>query len=316
MDATDAMVATNAMASVARVASVTSRRGSDLRGMDERSASQAAARRVANNTAKRADRAPARPAASPLRLGEKWHSAAPAAPCDALAPAADGLLERMAGLTTLAGMLEARFTDHLESLDPEAPRHRVEFSGRITESWALIYYRRHLVRLSPYLFLLEPDELKHGTHWRELDATLRHEAAHAVAFHRYGETGHTERFHLGLSKLGVMANGTCDLGPENAAFRYVYACPVCDNAWHRRATLRGKWSCGVCAPGRYSPEHALVLREERDLASRLRARRAWIAQATREGLAALHPPLVTIDLQARIAAAARHAAPALYPRAR
>jgi predicted SprT family Zn-dependent metalloprotease len=192
-------------------------------------------------------------------------------------------------LRELGDVVQARFDEHLRALDPEAPPHRVEFSRRITESWALIYYRRHLVRLSPYLFLLEPDELKHGTHWQELDATLRHEAAHAATYHQCGETGHTPRFHGAMAKLGLDPNGRCDLGPENAAFRYVYGCPVCENSWHRRARLRGNWSCGLCAPGRFSPEHRLELREVRDLASRLAARGCWMHQALAEGLAAAHP---------------------------
>lgn len=190
---------------------------------------------------------------------------------------------RMAQLLTLGGLLNERFSAYLRRLDPEVPAHRVEFSRRITESWALIYYRRHLVRLSPYLFLLEPSALRHGSHWRELDATLRHEAAHAYTFHHHGHAGHTDEFHDALAKLGLAANGVCDLGPENAAFRYVYACPTCDSLWQRRAPLRGNWSCGTCAPGRFAPDHRLVLREARDLASLLDARKDAIEHAFLEG---------------------------------
>lgn len=198
----------------------------------------------------------------------------------------------MSELDALAHALEARFCEHVRAIDRDAPPHRVEFSARITESWALIYYRRHLVRLSPYLFLLDPPELRHGSHWRELDATLRHEAAHAAVFHRHGDTGHTRRFHDALARLGVEANGACDLGPENVAFRYVYGCPSCAENWHRRSRLRGNWSCGACAPGRFSPAHRLVLREERDLASRLHERRSWIRNALVEGIASGPTPLV------------------------
>jgi hypothetical protein len=225
----------------------------------------------------------------------------------------------MPELRALARTLEARFHDHLRTIDAAAPSHRVEFSRRITESWALIYYRRHLVRLSPYLFLLDPIELRHGSHWQELDATLRHEAAHASVFHRHGETGHTARFHDALARLGVAANGSCDLGPENVAFRYVYACPTCDGFWHRRARLRGNWSCGGCAPGRFSPAHRLVLREERDLATRLRARRAWVRQALTEATSALGqaPLTLTHEVHARDvghAAAQLHQTPLAMPR--
>lgn len=164
--------------------------------------------------------------------------------------------DAMADLTAL---VNARFRQHLARLPGPVPAHVVQFSPRITTSWALIYYRRHLVRLSPYLFLLERHELKHGTHWRELDATLRHEAAHASHYARTGETGHGHGFHHLLEALGVQANGACDLGPENAAFRYVYACPGCDGVWHRRQALLGNWSCGACAPGRFAPEYRMYL---------------------------------------------------------
>jgi len=189
----------------------------------------------------------------------------------------------MPELRALSELASERLAEHLRALDPHAPAHRVEFSPRITESWALIYYRRRLVRLSPYLFLLDPDALKNGSHWRELDATLRHEAAHAYAFHAEGDTGHSAAFHAGLAKLGLISNGACDLGPENAAYRYVYACPACNSTWHRRALLKGNWSCGGCAAGRYDAEFRLALVEERDLARELAQRREWMVAALMEG---------------------------------
>lgn len=185
----------------------------------------------------------------------------------------------------LTALVNARFREHLSRLPGPVPPHVVEFSSRITTSWALIYYRRHLVRLSPYLFLLEPHELKHGTHWRELDATLRHEAAHASHYARTGETGHGHGFHHLLQALGVHANGACDLGPENAAYRYVYACPSCDGIWHRRQALGGNWSCGTCAPGRYAPEHRMFLLADLGRPwSRLHERLDLIHDAIRDGL--------------------------------
>lgn len=189
----------------------------------------------------------------------------------------------MPELRALGRLASERFSAYLAILDPEVPQHRIEFSGRITGSWALIYYRRHLVRLSPYLFLLDTSELQYGTHWKELDATLRHEAAHAYAFHHHGDVGHSPAFHRALEKLGLTANGACDLGPENAAFRYVYACNACDSMWQRRVRLRGNWSCGGCAPGRFDPTYRLQLREERNLGRRLRDRREAIAAAFVEG---------------------------------
>lgn len=164
-------------------------------------------------------------------------------------------------LRRLTTLVNERFASHLEALDPTAPPHRVEFSRRITTSWALIYYRRRLVRLSPYLFLLPETALPHGTHWRELDATLRHEAAHAAAFHAALETSHGPLFHSLLDRLGVERNGCADLGPENRAFRYVYRCPTCAHAWQRRVPLRGNWSCAGCSPGAYSVRHRMQLAE-------------------------------------------------------
>lgn len=188
----------------------------------------------------------------------------------------------MTELQALTKLANERLASYLEALDPEVPVHRVEFSPRITGSWGLIYFRRRLVRLSPYLFLLDPSALMHGSHWRELDATLRHEAAHAYAFHADGGTAHTASFHEALARLGLRANGGCDLGPENAAFRYVYACSTCDARWHRRAPLKGNWSCGGCAPGRFDAAYRLVLKEQRDLRRELHARRGWMATALQE----------------------------------
>lgn len=201
---------------------------------------------------------------------------------------------RMEELRALEALANDRFAAYLDMLPGPAPRHRVEFSRRITTSWALIYYRRHLVRLSPYLFLLDADELKRGSHWRELDATLRHEAAHAYLYATEGETGHSPTFHRFLARLGVQANGGCDLGPENAAFRFVYACRQCDLPWPRRQALRGNWSCGRCAPGRYDPQCRMELREElgapwQRLVERAPLMRACLREAER---APLRPALV------------------------
>lgn len=198
-------------------------------------------------------------------------------------------MHEMARLTEVAN---ARFDQYLRRLGPELPCHRVEFSSRITTSWALIYYRRRLVRLSPYLFLLPPSQLHHGSHWRELDATLRHEAAHAATHARTGETGHSLLFHAHLRRLGVEPNGRCDLGPENVAFRYVYSCPTCATEWPRRAALKGNWSCGVCAPGRYDPTHRMVLKESLDPPwARLAANRAWMRDALAEAAGPAAPSL-------------------------
>ena len=194
----------------------------------------------------------------------------------------------MLHLRELTRLANERFDHYLAQLPGPTPPHTVQFSRRITESWALIYYQRHLVRLSPYLFLLDPSELKRGSHWQELDATLRHEAAHAVHFARTGETGHSRGFHDLLARLGVAANGTCDLGPENSAFRYVYACRSCDQRIPRRLPLRGNWSCGRCAPGQYSHVHKLELTERLDnLGARLKRRQAWIEDAVREAKASV-----------------------------
>ena len=198
----------------------------------------------------------------------------------------------MRELQTLTDVLNERFATYLDMLPGPTPRHRVEFSPRITTSWALIYYRRHLVRLSPYLFLLDASELSRGSHWAELDATLRHEAAHAAHYYETGETGHTPGFHAILERLGVRANGLCDLGPENAAFRYIYGCDVCGCIWPRRAPLRGNYSCGTCAPGSYSHAHRLTLRAEIDPWRLLAVRADVLDDTYRDGLAATRNSLI------------------------
>jgi hypothetical protein len=192
--------------------------------------------------------------------------------------------------------VSARFDGYLEALGGDAPHHRVEFSRRITNSWALIYYRRHLVRLSPYLFLLDASDLRRGSHWLELDATLRHEAAHAAVFAQHHETGHTQAFHAALRRLGVAANGGCDLGPENIAFRFVYGCPQCSREWTRRHALSGNWSCGACAPGRYDPSVRMELRAELGAPWERLEARAPVIQATLRDARLTRPPAPLLAL--------------------
>lgn len=165
----------------------------------------------------------------------------------------------MEALRALEAVIESRWSDLADDLPGPTPRHDVRFSARVTNAWALIYFKRRRVRLSPFLFLLEPDALHHGSYWRELDATLKHEVVHAHLFAATGETGHTPRFHELLDEFGVRANGERDLGPENATFRYVYRCGRCGIHWRRRAALQGTWSCGRCHPGAYSSHHRMEL---------------------------------------------------------
>lgn len=166
-----------------------------------------------------------------------------------------------AAMRDLEALLNERFAALAARMPGPVPPHELRFSKRITTSWALIYFRRHLVRLSPYVFLLEPGDLKHGTYWAELDATVKHEVVHAYLYARDRTRAHTDEFHGLLGGLGVASNGACDLGPTNLAFRYRYACAACDRAWLRRTPLRGNWSCGRCSPGRYAPEFRMALAE-------------------------------------------------------
>lgn len=179
----------------------------------------------------------------------------------------------------LEGVLNERFARISEDLPGRVPEHRVEFSRRMTTSWALIYFGRNLVRLSPYVFLLEEHDLKHGSYDAELDATLKHEAVHAYLFARDGTRAHTPEFHALLRGLGVDPNGELDLGPTNTAYRFVYACPTCAEAWRRRAPLSGNWSCGGCSPGRYDPRHRMILAERVCPWERLTSRR-HVVEAT------------------------------------
>ncbi|HVL49368.1 MAG TPA: SprT-like domain-containing protein [Candidatus Thermoplasmatota archaeon] len=167
----------------------------------------------------------------------------------------------MEALLALEEVLRKRWNDVARELPGRTPAHDLRFSGRVTNAWALIYFRRKAVRFSPYLFLLEPQRLHHRNYWRELDATLKHEVVHAHLYAAANETSHTERFHDLLEGLGVRANGDHDLGPENATFRYVYRCVTCRAAWRRRVPLRGSWSCGRCQPGRYHRDFAMKLEE-------------------------------------------------------
>ncbi len=197
---------------------------------------------------------------------------------------------RDALLRDLDRVLDARWeslaTTHFEK--GAVPAHRVEFSKRITSSWALIYYRRHLVRLSPYLFLLEPEQLRQGSYWRELDATLRHELVHAYLFQTRRETGHPSDFKDHLARLGVDANGGCDRGPANRAYRHLYACEKCGQEWRRRVKLPGTYSCGKCAPDAFDPEARILLVQSLQTPyERLAAHTHRIAGALEEGVAAL-----------------------------
>lgn len=201
-----------------------------------------------------------------------------------------------AAFEELTRKVNQRFDEYLAALPGPAPRHLVRFSKRMTTSWALIYYRRHLVRLSPYLFLLDPDDLRHGSHWRELDATICHEAIHAYLFAKKGETGHCEEFRELLARFGFEPNGGADLGPENVAFRYHYHCPTCERSWPRRVPLKGNWSCGYCAPGRYDAEHKMLLSRTTSPWRRLHERKPWVKAAIEEARHAKAPALVPVPL--------------------
>lgn len=206
-----------------------------------------------------------------------------------------------AAFRTLTQIVNDRFAECLRRLPGPTPPHRVVFSKRITTSWALIYYRKRLVRLSPYLFLLDEEDLHHGSHWKELDATLRHEAVHAYLYEHARETGHPAVFSSLLAHLGVEPHGGCDTGPENIAFRYRYACGLCGGQWRRRVPLRGNYSCGHCFPGRFEPRGLLQLVSRESPWERLRQRlplvRATVDEAAARTRLTVPPTLPDSVLQ-------------------
>lgn len=197
------------------------------------------------------------------------------------------------------------------------PKHRVEFSTRVTTSWALIYFRRHLIRLSPYVFLLDKEDLTTETHWKELDATLRHEMAHAFLYYWTGEKGHTPAFGDVMRHLGMSPNGSCDIGPPNPTFRYVYGCGECGNEWTRRRRLTGNWSCGDCAPGVYDARYAMTLQRELPDPRAALAERTPVLEATlREALRTRRTLTPSVAIPARHLLSEGPAEPAATKRGR
>lgn len=162
-------------------------------------------------------------------------------------------------LARLARELERVWEESASRLPGGITPHRIRFSRRITDAWALIYYRKREVRLSPYLFLVPPDRRKRASDWKELEATILHEVAHAHLWARTRDAGHPPEFADLLRALGVRPNGACDLGPENPAWRYRYECPTCDRGFLRRLPLRSASSCARCAPAGYDAAHRLRL---------------------------------------------------------
>ncbi|MHB8587024.1 MAG: SprT-like domain-containing protein [Thermoplasmatota archaeon] len=152
-------------------------------------------------------------------------------------------------LGSLAHVLEVRWIEAARLLPGGVPPHHVVFSRRITTSWAIIYYRRREVRLSPYVFLLPPDRLRYPTDFQELAATILHEVAHAHLWAATRDCGHPPEFATRLSALGIRPNGGCDLGPENIAYRFRYACTTCKRAYPRRARTSSGTRCGHCKVG-------------------------------------------------------------------
>lgn len=85
------------------------------------------------------------------------------------------------------------------SLDPDLPEFTFEWSARRTRTAGTIFYEERAMILS----------VKHYLEFgmEEIIGTLKHEAAHYLAWLKYGRRGHGQWFYYYLGKLG--ANRHC-----------------------------------------------------------------------------------------------------------
>ena len=115
---------------------------------------------------------------------------------------------------------------------------RVILSRRKLTGGEIRYGRPHRITVSAHL---TP---------REQESTLRHEAAHAWAFHLRGaRTGHGPLFRRLAALLGA-GTGPAPITPALAAFRkeraLVYRCEGCQRDFHRVRPFRGRADCLAC----------------------------------------------------------------------
>ena len=142
----------------------------------------------------------------------------------------------------LPGDLELNriFRDLAETFYPSRRiDYRVEWSGRMSRSAGLCYYKARVIRLSTTYHAAWPSEIAN---------TLRHELIHASGIRR-----HDGDFRGEAARLG------CDIHARampRRPFRYVYACLTCGRQVKTRR--RVDLSCGGCSK-RWDPRFRLQL---------------------------------------------------------
>ena len=89
---------------------------------------------------------------------------------------------------------QAELNSIWRGIDPDLPDYRFEWSASRTHTAGTIYYRTSLIRLS----------VKHYLEFgmASVTDTLRHEAAHYLAWFKHGDRGHGKWLWYYLGKLG------------------------------------------------------------------------------------------------------------------
>jgi len=143
-----------------------------------------------------------------------------------------------------------------------------EFNGRLSNVLGRCNYTHKRIQLSTKYVNLNWDK-----HSDMVEDTIRHEIAHAIAYHLYGSIGHGHDWQSVAKQLGAMSKARSKNSSNIVSTRkkrnIIFECPNCDNQISFARTPKKSRACGSCCDkysnGEYDAKYKYILKREKDL---------------------------------------------------
>lgn len=141
--------------------------------------------------------------------------------------------------------------------------YTIELDKRATRRLGQCRYGSKEIGLS-----LKYVQLNVGINNEDIEDTIRHEIAHAIAYHHFKSRGHCDVWKSVAVQVGAQPNRLREASAINLAPpKYTLHCHTCGTTMHRQRISKGGAACSSCCNtynnGKYSAKYELEIKRNR-----------------------------------------------------